>query len=97
MDINKLLVLRKCTTLNPNQKIKVIYALKQAENYAKLYNSINPDQKIEVDYSVAYELEYSYRIINLQKKITKDWQKYGEGIELEEFANKVIDSKLKTK
>ena len=97
MDINKLHVLRSCTTLNPNQKIKVMKAFKQANNYVKLYNSMNQNKQIEVDYSVAYELEYSYRFINLQKKITRDWQKYGEGIDLEEFTDKVINLQLQNK
>ena len=97
MDINKLQVLRSCTTLNPNQKIKVIQAFKQADNYSKLYNSMNPNKQIDADYSVAYELGYSYRYINLQKKITRDWQKYGEGVDIEEFTDKVINSQLQNR
>ena len=93
--------LRENTLLTPVCKLKVMNARKQAEKFRDLYVTLNPSDKIGVDYSTADELEYQYRLNNLQKKLEKGWKKYAlvenDGLGLLEFTESYVEQKVQDK
>ena len=86
---DELAYLRKATMLGPIALFKVQEALREAEAARKYYEQVEHN-RISPDFSVANELEYNYRRQALQRRIFKDWQQYGDGLDFEEYTDMVI-------
>jgi len=91
--------LRKKTHLGPIALLNIAQAKKQAAALRKYYESVE-HEVLELDTSLADELEYRYRMQAMQRVLFKDWEKYGDGLDLEEYtymaiANNVNNQKNK--
>ena len=86
---DELAYLRKATMLGPIAMVKIAKARKEAELLRKYFAEVE-HENIGLDYSTANELEYNYRRQALQRRIFKDWQQYGDGLDFEEYTDMVI-------
>ena len=88
-----LLFLRKNTRMSIRDKIKI-------ENFKDdLYDSYQKISRIEhttlvVNYEKAYMREYEIRYRSFLKKVYPLWKRYGDGLDIEEFANKIINDNI---
>ena len=78
--------LRRKTILGPFALLKVEKAKKEAYLARKYYQEIE-NEIIDLDTNIADELEYSYRIRAMQSVLFHEWEKYGNGLSLEEFTD----------
>ncbi len=85
--------LRKNTKLGPNASLKIKKARIEAEKYRKWYYEIE-HELLETDYSLADELEYELRWRAWEKGCFKFWKKYGDGLDLTEFAKSVLNDTM---
>lgn len=76
--------LRKNTMIGPIALFKIESALKEAAIVQKYYREVE-HQEIGLDRSVADSLEFNIRLKAMERKMFNLWEKYGDGIPLEEF------------
>ena len=81
--------LRRNTVISIKEKLKI----EKMKN--DLYDSYKELSRIEhtqlvVDYTKAYEYEYIVRYRKFLKKMFPIWKKYSDGLDIEEFTNKII-------
>ena len=81
--------LRRKTMLGPIALLKVGKAREEAERAKNVYEKLTKET-INLDTSTADDLEYSYRFRAFEYTVFHDWEKYGDGLDLDEFAHKVI-------
>lgn len=93
LDYQKLEYLRKETKLGPVAMMKLLKAKKEVDDSRKWYQQ-NENELIEADYSIVDELEYEMRRTAYQNKVSKEWSKYMDGIDLEEFAETLMDQQI---
>ena len=81
--------LQKATKLGPIDSIKVQQEKRACVKKRDIYRK-DEGELLEVDYAPAYKLEYDLRFRALEKAVFKDWQKYGDGLELDEYTKEII-------
>ncbi len=85
--------LRKNTIIGPIAIFKIASAQREAALVQKYYQEVEHDN-VELDTSIADSLEFSYRLNAFETRIFPMWEKYGDGLGLEEFAYRVINDHI---
>lgn len=89
INYDELTYLRRVTMLGPLALVRVQEAKREAEAARKYYEQVEHELP-GLDTRIADELEYNYRKQALQRRLFKDWEQYGDGLDLEEYVDMVI-------
>lgn len=93
LDYERLEFLRKNTMLGPIALLRIAKAKKDADRFRQWYKE-KEGELLEADYTIADQLEYEMRFNAYQNSVGPLWSKHGDGLDLRDFTELVMDQAM---